>query len=615
MTKVLHFSLGPVQGFVAQARRTRDFWVGSFLLSYLTGHAMQVVRDAGGEVIFPDIEDDPLMAAINSITRGRRPEEIPMVASLPNRFMAMVPADFDPSLCKKAVLKAWQDIAAAVYDRFILPAEGLGQNTRHIWNRQINGFWEMVWATGTDTRLLDRRKNWRVHIPTIELGDKCTLMGNLQELSGYTRSICQNERKKQDAFWAAVRKNTSYNIKPKERLCAISFVKRMFPEVSEKVLLCPVVESYPSTPSLAAAHWLEAMVTTKPDLCRTFAQKASRLGRNSERKLALVQRLESAYPQLSDFLNLDPNCFFASSLENDNLWEPNSDANAALRQEVKNALEQFETAPSPFYGLLLMDGDKMGALLSDNSEYAADISAALSSFCRRVPGIIDKHNGACVYAGGDDVLAMLPLEDTLPAALELQRAYRQAFQAIEKKNPNLLNIKQATISAAIIYAHQNVPLQIVIREAHSILDKVAKDGTGRNSLAIKVWKSSNPTLLWSAPWPVVEAALPILETGGAQFSNSFLHNIRRRFEFLKEGPEVFGAADIQKVLEAEYLKTIEHSSRQDEAVRARISKDIVSLIGICRRTINDNGTVQQTNRFRLDGALLVKFLSNKGVEN
>lgn len=27
-----HFTLGPVQGFVAQARRTRDFWAGSFLL-------------------------------------------------------------------------------------------------------------------------------------------------------------------------------------------------------------------------------------------------------------------------------------------------------------------------------------------------------------------------------------------------------------------------------------------------------------------------------------------------------------------------------------------------------------------------------------------------------
>ncbi len=40
MNDILQFTLGPVQGFVAQARRTRDFWAGSFLLSYLTGKAM-----------------------------------------------------------------------------------------------------------------------------------------------------------------------------------------------------------------------------------------------------------------------------------------------------------------------------------------------------------------------------------------------------------------------------------------------------------------------------------------------------------------------------------------------------------------------------------------------
>ncbi|MBA5248658.1 MAG: hypothetical protein FE834_03865, partial [Gammaproteobacteria bacterium] len=31
-TTTLHFSLGPVQGFIGQARRTRDLWAGSFLL-------------------------------------------------------------------------------------------------------------------------------------------------------------------------------------------------------------------------------------------------------------------------------------------------------------------------------------------------------------------------------------------------------------------------------------------------------------------------------------------------------------------------------------------------------------------------------------------------------
>ncbi|MDQ3773077.1 MAG: hypothetical protein M3461_01130 [Pseudomonadota bacterium] len=36
--RILHFTLGPVQGFVAQARRTRDLWGGSFLLSWLFRH-------------------------------------------------------------------------------------------------------------------------------------------------------------------------------------------------------------------------------------------------------------------------------------------------------------------------------------------------------------------------------------------------------------------------------------------------------------------------------------------------------------------------------------------------------------------------------------------------
>ena len=39
---ILNFSIGPVQGFIARARKTRDFWAGSFLLSYLAGQAMAV---------------------------------------------------------------------------------------------------------------------------------------------------------------------------------------------------------------------------------------------------------------------------------------------------------------------------------------------------------------------------------------------------------------------------------------------------------------------------------------------------------------------------------------------------------------------------------------------
>lgn len=39
-----HITLGPVQGFVSQARRTRDFWAGSFLLSWLAAVAIKSSR-------------------------------------------------------------------------------------------------------------------------------------------------------------------------------------------------------------------------------------------------------------------------------------------------------------------------------------------------------------------------------------------------------------------------------------------------------------------------------------------------------------------------------------------------------------------------------------------
>lgn len=46
--KHLHFHLRPVQGFFAEARRTRDIWAGSFLLSRLVGEAAAWVRAVDG---------------------------------------------------------------------------------------------------------------------------------------------------------------------------------------------------------------------------------------------------------------------------------------------------------------------------------------------------------------------------------------------------------------------------------------------------------------------------------------------------------------------------------------------------------------------------------------
>jgi len=113
MSKTLQFTLGPVQGFVAQARRTRDFWAGSFLLSYLTGKAMLTVINNDGKIIFPAVQDgasinDSLLQAISLQNGLRFSESFPVIGSIPNRFMAEVPQGFSGEDCLEAVNGAWK---------------------------------------------------------------------------------------------------------------------------------------------------------------------------------------------------------------------------------------------------------------------------------------------------------------------------------------------------------------------------------------------------------------------------------------------------------------------------------------------------------------------------
>jgi len=49
-------SIGSVQDFIAAARRTRDLWFGSHLLSEISKAAAKAIADEGGKLIFPALE-------------------------------------------------------------------------------------------------------------------------------------------------------------------------------------------------------------------------------------------------------------------------------------------------------------------------------------------------------------------------------------------------------------------------------------------------------------------------------------------------------------------------------------------------------------------------------
>ncbi len=104
-----HFTLGPVQSFVAQARRTRDFWAGSFLLSYLSAVAIKAVEKQGGDLIFPIVEENYL-EWLEHIASGNPPQQ----GCIPNRFKggtAEVPGDFEPQLIEDSIKQAWKGLA------------------------------------------------------------------------------------------------------------------------------------------------------------------------------------------------------------------------------------------------------------------------------------------------------------------------------------------------------------------------------------------------------------------------------------------------------------------------------------------------------------------------
>src|SRR5882672_1435761 len=206
--RILHFTIGPVQSFVAQARRTRDLWAGSFLLSWLAGQAMRTIEKRFGRIDFPSVQSDALYGALTG--QGGTPR----VGSLPNRFRAVIEdRNTDPgSACAAAVREKWTALAIHVWDTFLKDAAASGGTIdggpAAIWKRQVAHMWDINWVVGDSTdgsedgAWLDQRKNWRTWMPPPEPGDHCMLMGDWQELSGCIRA---GDEARQKAFWERVR--------------------------------------------------------------------------------------------------------------------------------------------------------------------------------------------------------------------------------------------------------------------------------------------------------------------------------------------------------------------------------------------------------------------------
>lgn len=146
----LIFQLGPVQEFISQARSTRDLWSGSYLLSWLTMHAIKAVADRFGPdaIIFPSLKGQPLYEFLERRLDSHVLQEDVLVPGIPNRFLAVVPRDFDPAHAREALMDEWLRLAREC--RQWLTRESQGQIPfaapwGDLFESQVRHHWQVTW--------------------------------------------------------------------------------------------------------------------------------------------------------------------------------------------------------------------------------------------------------------------------------------------------------------------------------------------------------------------------------------------------------------------------------------------------------------------------------------
>lgn len=644
----LSFAIGPVQSFVAQARRTRDLWTGSWLLSFLAENALIAAEEKGGEAIIPfrDGQEKKLTSILSA------------VGGIPNRFEIAFDSEElaveAGEASQRAFANAWSSVASIVWDKYV--ERIANDDSRMIWKRQVDTFWETSWVVtreGESNQIaglaLNRRKQFRNVVATIEPGTKCSMIKELQEISGFEGI---SGRKKQQEFWEEFRdgeKVGTIDLKADERLCSIGVIKRFYPDVIETHLEAFVGRGYSATlgqqsrwPSMsffAALPWLkeiEELSKSEPNI-EGAASKFASDARKSE--MVRGEKVHGYWDSetvpandfgLGDWATIDATAWHPTGLANNMVGFSQSRVRqlGSLQQKVFRLAKNRK--PLPYYALLLADGDSMGKLLSALND-STKLSSCLSEFSSGVNQIISPQNGngRVVYSGGDDVFGLVSAESALDVAKQLSDSYRAAFKDTKAD-------KIATLSVAIVYSHFKFPLASTIRVAHTLLDDIAKDRTGRDSIALGLVQGCGLNAVWSSPW---ESAFPktgkdypqmldwfasgdqerVHET--ATFNSSYLQVLRRQYSRLlprtAEIPGAFQTTNLgQDVLlqlaHSEYRRRLS-SNEQSTIVHATTKLKIEGLMSLSyprRRSVSDKSVEYHFDRdkFGFDGWKIARFL-------
>ncbi|WP_295392271.1 type III-B CRISPR-associated protein Cas10/Cmr2 [uncultured Thiodictyon sp.] len=499
---VLIVAIGPVQQFIGQARRMRDLWFGSHILSEMCRGAACSLAESGWSLVFPalaagDIELSRCDGAI-------RPKTGVPPLGIANKIVATRQSGDDVtttvavSTARIAAANIWKHFAKEANGRAKgLIAHQLGAHESP--EAVIESFLEVIggWSTyEADGEFESARLAAEQAVAARKvLRDFRQWQGGPRRkssLDGQRESILVDRKYGEHPSKLALR----FRLSPQEHLDAIGMVKRAGGDPDQFVPIARV----------AVEPWLKALdeaATTHRSLdiaLRTLEAECEKQGvPRCQRGVTRWLRgaflydgeifFEGQWPALSKELGLkgffDP---YVKRLFRANLSIPE---------------------PYPYVACLHADGDRMGKALGrlGSAIRQSRLSEALAKFSQGVRDIVEEHSGLHIYAGGDDVVAILPVLHAANCAEALRAAFIDVVQPIFLETFPDCDDQPPTLSVGIGIAHFLKPLGNLLglaREAESFAKQGENLADGdprqRNALGVIFDKRSGDTIKWRAQW-------------------------------------------------------------------------------------------------------------------
>ena len=592
---LVSFSLGPVQSFIESARSVRDLWTGSYLLSWLTYHAIQPVLSRNGKqpdwLIFPAINLHPLWMSDPGSCANSQPvpsEDLGKLLSpcLPNRFLAIVPlAEAEARLlakkCEQNCRDEWQSICDDSYEkiaeqiRLRLPPPWHDQFDRELWDAQTQSFFEMqscvvpmdncidevtqCWLGDVpglkDSKTPEWSRSWTLlqsifaasravrHVPQygpingIQVAPKCSILGSYEQMGPAELDLSKE-------FWKAFARGEDglgviidgIGTRQAERFCAVSLVKRFAFATGLKHRIQQRTEArpyqindavrYPDTHTVAAAKWLEKSDKINGD----FLLDSGEVSNWNGHWLHWEQRKQAD----------------GEESPSEGLWQ---------RIQDKKRLIGKGKGPVPhYYAVLMLDGDKMGDRLRTASrEDQTRMSRLMSNFALEVARThIVNASGILIYSGGDDVLALLPVETALGCADSLQTAFGDLWTSG--------GFGHASASAGIALVHAKEDLRLALGYARKA-ERIAKNA-GRNCLTLTTCRGSGEHSTAVLSWEFVSTM--------NRWVAAFMNHASDRWAYrLAAEMQTWSKFTDSAILEAELRRQV---NRSDDETRIAFAK-------------------------------------------